>query len=152
GPSHRASAHGTGLRAARDRRRRAWRNQHFRGGRVLSGHGLGGIPPLPRGAASHLRRGQRVFAKSHPGRDDSRRDRPRLPASKAPKAPGGAPVKNLLLLGLLVAEMLIFSAIGGESLHSVEDVAPYLQGLLEQSSQILFLAFGMTLVLLTAGI
>ena len=61
-------------------------------------------------------------------------------------------MKNLLLILLLLAEVVLFSAIGGQSFHSMDDIAPYVQGLLEQSGHILFLAFGMTVVLMTAGI
>lgn len=61
-------------------------------------------------------------------------------------------MKNLLLVFLLVAEVVLFSAIGGGSFRSAGDILPYVQGLLEQSGHVLFLALGMTVVLMTAGI
>ena len=62
--------------------------------------------------------------------------------------------RNLLLI--LLAEIVLFTAIGGGTFHSFGDVVGYFRfywsDLLSQSAPVLLLAFGMTLVLTTAGI
>ena len=65
-------------------------------------------------------------------------------------------MKNLILLGILLTELLIFAAISGPELDSFGDWTRYhfifLKDVIAQSGPVLFLAFGMTLVLMTAGI
>ena len=53
----------------------------------------------------------------------------------------------LILLGILAAEMALFTVLGGQPLD-----AGYFELLLVQAAPVLLLAAGMTLVLLTAGI
>ena len=61
-----------------------------------------------------------------------------------------------VLLVLLLAEIALFTAISGTSFHSPVGLASYFASyfgdLLAQSAPVLLLAFGMTLVLMTAGI
>lgn len=65
-------------------------------------------------------------------------------------------MKPWLLPLLLVVEIVVFTAIGGPAFHSAGDVARYLgvylRDLVAQSAPVLLLAFGMTIVLMTAGI
>ena len=65
-------------------------------------------------------------------------------------------MKRWLLPALLLAEVVLFTAIGGPAFHSVADVVQYFRSyfgdLLAQSAPVLLLGFGMTLVLMTAGI
>lgn len=65
-------------------------------------------------------------------------------------------MKPWLLPLLLVVEIALFTAIGGPEFHSGGDVARYfgvyLRDLVAQSAPVLLLAFGMTIVLMTAGI
>lgn len=64
--------------------------------------------------------------------------------------------KHWLLPFLLVAEFAVFSSIGGARFGSVGEFGTYLRSyggdLIAQSGPILLLGFGMTLVLMTAGI
>jgi ribose/xylose/arabinose/galactoside ABC-type transport system permease subunit len=57
---------------------------------------------------------------------------------------------------LLVLEIALFTSVSGQSFHSLGEAAAYFRSyftdLLCQSSPVLLLAFGMTLVLMTAGI
>jgi ribose/xylose/arabinose/galactoside ABC-type transport system permease subunit len=61
-----------------------------------------------------------------------------------------------ILLVLLLAEITFFTAISGNNFHSASDLAIYLRSysadLVAQAAPTLLLAFGMTLVLMTAGI
>jgi ribose/xylose/arabinose/galactoside ABC-type transport system permease subunit len=61
-----------------------------------------------------------------------------------------------LLLLLLAAEIALFTTISGTNFHSTGGIAgyfaSYFSDLLAQSAPVLLLAFGMTLVLMTAGI
>ena len=65
-------------------------------------------------------------------------------------------MKHRLLPMLLLAEVVVFTAIGGPRIESVGGLVSYFQqycgDLLAQSAPVLVLAFGMTLVLITAGI
>jgi ribose/xylose/arabinose/galactoside ABC-type transport system permease subunit len=65
-------------------------------------------------------------------------------------------VKSWILPVLLLTEVIFFTAIGGTTFHSVGELARYFQSylsdLLAQSAPVLLLGFGMTLVLMTAGI
>ncbi len=64
--------------------------------------------------------------------------------------------RHWILAGVLVLEVVLFTAISGARFASVGDVASYLASyssdLIVQSAPLLFLAFGMTLVLETGGI
>ncbi|HEX7861862.1 MAG TPA: ABC transporter permease [Verrucomicrobiae bacterium] len=61
-----------------------------------------------------------------------------------------------ILLLILLAEISFFTALSGKQFSSAADLLPYLQSyfadLFIQSAPILILAFGMTIVLMTAGI
>ncbi len=65
-------------------------------------------------------------------------------------------MKRWALPILLLAEVALFTAISGTSFHSGSDFVNYFKSyfsdLLAQSTPVLLLAFGMTLVLMTAGI
>ncbi|MBU6401252.1 MAG: ABC transporter permease, partial [Verrucomicrobia bacterium] len=65
-------------------------------------------------------------------------------------------MKRLALPAILVVEVAVFNAIGGEHFHSAAGAlryfAEYGGDILAQSAPVLLLAFGMTLVLMTAGI
>jgi ribose/xylose/arabinose/galactoside ABC-type transport system permease subunit len=60
------------------------------------------------------------------------------------------------LLLILLIEVALFTAVSGQSFHSAADMAGYFRSyfadLLCQSAPVLLVAFGMTLVLMTAGI
>ena len=56
--------------------------------------------------------------------------------------------RHLFLVALLVGEVLLFNTISRVPLVSVSDFV----AIVTQSAPVLFLAFGMTLVLMTAGI
>lgn len=65
-------------------------------------------------------------------------------------------MKHLILLGILVAELVFFTVISGPELTTIgawtRYYSFYLADVIAQSGPVLFLAFGMTLVLMTAGI
>lgn len=65
-------------------------------------------------------------------------------------------MKQLILAGILVAELVFFTVVSGPELATIGDWVQYhvfyLTDVIAQSAPILFLAFGMTLVLMTAGI
>ncbi|MBI2927981.1 MAG: ABC transporter permease [Verrucomicrobia bacterium] len=65
-------------------------------------------------------------------------------------------MKRWVLPLLLLAEVIVFTIIGGPALDSPATVARYFAGyfgdLIAQAAPVLLLAFGMTLVLMTAGI
>lgn len=65
-------------------------------------------------------------------------------------------MKKWMLLLILLAEVAFFTAVSGQSFHSAGDLAnyfgSYFADLLCQSAPVLLVAFGMTLVLMTAGI
>jgi ribose/xylose/arabinose/galactoside ABC-type transport system permease subunit len=65
-------------------------------------------------------------------------------------------MNRLALPGILLVELVVFNTIGGEHVHSFTEAATYFRNyggdILAQSAPVLLLAFGMTLVLLTAGI
>ncbi|HYV27657.1 MAG TPA: hypothetical protein VFA77_09005, partial [Candidatus Eisenbacteria bacterium] len=65
-------------------------------------------------------------------------------------------MKIRMLLVLLLVEVAFFTSISGRVFHSSGEVAVYFRSyfgdLLAQSAPVLLLAFGMTLVLMTAGI
>ena len=65
-------------------------------------------------------------------------------------------MKKWALLLILLIEVALFTAVSGQSFHSTADMAGYFRSyfadLLCQSAPVLLVAFGMTLVLMTAGI
>ncbi len=65
-------------------------------------------------------------------------------------------MKHLTLLGILIGELVVFTAISGPELATIGDwieyYRVYLTDVVAHSGPVLFLAFGMTLVLMTAGI
>ena len=65
-------------------------------------------------------------------------------------------MKQWILPILLLAEFAVFSSIGGAQTHSVTGLSGYVRSygsdLIAQSGPVLLLAFGMTLILVTAGI
>ncbi|MHB8523540.1 MAG: ABC transporter permease [Limisphaerales bacterium] len=65
-------------------------------------------------------------------------------------------MKRLILPLILLVELAVFNAIGGGHFHSLADAVKYFRqyggDVVAQSAPVLLLAFGMTLVLMTAGI
>lgn len=61
-------------------------------------------------------------------------------------------VKNAVLAAILAAEVLAFTAVGGESFHSLEDCADYAKDIIAQAGHLLVLSAGMTIILMTGGI
>jgi len=65
-------------------------------------------------------------------------------------------MKAWILLLVLLLEVALFTSVSGQSFHSTREVAGYFRSyfadLLCQSTPVLLVAFGMTLVLMTAGI
>lgn len=65
-------------------------------------------------------------------------------------------MRRWLLPAILLSEVVLFTAIGGPALNSVSAFTKYFQDylgdILAQSAPVLLLAFGMTMVLMTAGI
>ncbi len=65
-------------------------------------------------------------------------------------------MKHLILLGILVGELVLFTVISGPELATtgewIDYYRLYLTDVISQSGPVLLLAFGMTLVLMTAGI
>src|SRR5882762_9835598 len=65
-------------------------------------------------------------------------------------------MRHWILPVLLLLEVTLFTVIGGPAFHSVPDLVEYFKNyfadLVAQSAPVLLLAFGMTLVIATAGI
>jgi ribose/xylose/arabinose/galactoside ABC-type transport system permease subunit len=79
-----------------------------------------------------------------------------LRAASTGKITGGIGVRLWILPALLLLEIAFFTWIGGQTFHSWPGAARYFQhyfgDLIAQSAPVLLVAFGMTLVLMTAGI